>query len=81
MGKFNLGQLVTVQGKISVFREQRQLTVDLICIHPCSKLKLIQQQQQYSCDQDFFCGRERERKEITFSYTLISQTANHAQLK
>lgn len=25
-----LGQLVTVQGKISVFREQRQLTVDLI---------------------------------------------------
>lgn len=30
---YNLGQLVTVQGKISVFREQRQLTVDLICIH------------------------------------------------
>ena len=29
---YNLGQLVTVQGKISVFREQRQLTVDLICI-------------------------------------------------
>lgn len=32
-GLLNLGQLVTVQGKISVFREQRQLTVDLICIH------------------------------------------------
>ena len=31
--QLNLGQLVTVQGKISVFREQRQLTVDLICIH------------------------------------------------
>jgi len=30
VGKFSLGQLVTVQGKISVFREQRQLTVDLI---------------------------------------------------
>lgn len=29
---YDLGQLVTVQGKISVFREQRQLTVDLICI-------------------------------------------------
>jgi len=28
--QLNLGQLVTVQGKISVFREQRQLTVDLI---------------------------------------------------
>ncbi|XP_078351186.1 CST complex subunit STN1-like isoform X2 [Oculina patagonica] len=27
---YNLGQLVTVQGKISVFREQRQLTVDQI---------------------------------------------------
>ncbi|KAJ7379998.1 CST complex subunit STN1 [Desmophyllum pertusum] len=27
---YNLGQLVTVQGKISVFREQRQLAVDLI---------------------------------------------------
>lgn len=27
---YDLGQLVTVQGKISVFREQRQLTVDLI---------------------------------------------------
>ena len=30
---YNLGQLVTVQGKISTFREQRQLTVDFICIH------------------------------------------------
>ena len=29
---YDLGQLVTVQGKISVFREQRQLTIDLICI-------------------------------------------------
>lgn len=29
---YDLGQLVTVQGKISVFREQRQLTVDLIYI-------------------------------------------------
>ena len=28
----NLGQLVTVQGTITVFREQRQLTVDKICI-------------------------------------------------
>ncbi|CAH3188410.1 unnamed protein product [Porites evermanni] len=27
---YNLGQLVTVQGKISTFREQRQLTVDFI---------------------------------------------------
>ncbi|XP_027050080.1 CST complex subunit STN1-like isoform X1 [Pocillopora damicornis] len=27
---YDLGQLVTVQGKISVFREQRQLTIDLI---------------------------------------------------
>ena len=29
---YNLGQLVTVKGKISVFREQRQLTVDQIYI-------------------------------------------------
>lgn len=38
---FNLGQLVTVQGKISVFREQRQLTVDQICIQAYELLRVI----------------------------------------
>ena len=43
--QLNLGQLVTVQGKISVFREQRQLTVDLICIHfyGCNSTQVIHQ--------------------------------------
>ena len=43
--QLNLGQLVTVQGKISVFREQRQLTVDLICIHfyGCHSTQVIHQ--------------------------------------
>ena len=35
---YDLGQLVTVQGKISVFREQRQLTIDLICIQTFYRL-------------------------------------------
>ena len=38
---YNLGQLVTVHGKISVFREQRQLTVDQICIQAHELIKII----------------------------------------
>jgi len=38
---FDLGQLVTVQGKISVFREQRQLTVDQICIQAHQLIRMI----------------------------------------
>lgn len=39
---YDLGQLVTVQGKISVFREQRQLTVDQICIQAHQLIKIYQ---------------------------------------
>ena len=38
---YDLGQLVTVQGKISVFREQRQLTVDQICIQAHQLIRMF----------------------------------------